>query len=146
MKDFRGEFLEKCDPAKIWKAIRKDVNYRYDLLIPEFLAGMAEVAHIGAVEYGDHNYKRSKLEGNRSPINHIYAHLNSYQRGIFHDKLQNLEGHLLAIAFNAMMEYFYCTKTWHHNENATVENVQPANVESGFKIGDTREFSEEDDI
>ena len=93
------------------QAKRNPVDYRYDILDPDFLHMMAQIAHYGAVTYGDFNWHKSRLTGDKSPVNHMYKHLSRFRKG---DKYDHLDGdiryHLAAIAFNAMMEFFYVTK------------------------------------
>lgn len=92
------------------EAQRDSVNYRYDILDPVFLQLMAEIANYGAIKYGDFNWKKSRLTGEKSPINHIYRHLYKYRTGQTYDHCEvgtEKYIHLAAIAFNAMMEFYY---------------------------------------
>lgn len=91
-------------------AKRIDRDIRYDLLDPLFLEYMAKVADFGAKKYGDLNWQKSRLTRDKSPINHIYTHLGSYQKKEPYDHPELGEDpkwHLVAIAFNAMMEFYY---------------------------------------
>lgn len=88
-------------------AQRNPVDYRYDLLDKRFFHLVAQIAHYGAEKYGDKNWQKSRLVGGKSPINHIYDHLRQYDLGMMHDKFQSLGHQLAAIAFNAMMEFYY---------------------------------------
>src|SRR6266478_3377159 len=61
------------------EAKRVSHPFRYDILDPAFLEIMAMIADYGAKKYGDYNWHKSRLEGDKSPINHIYKHLKSYR-------------------------------------------------------------------
>lgn len=92
------------------KAKRDSVNYRYDLLVPTFLAAMAEIGSHGGKKYGDDNYQKEHMKDGRSPINHMYAHLTHYRNHKKYDHTEigtDRKYHLAAIAFNAMMEFWY---------------------------------------
>lgn len=92
------------------EAIRVTQDIRYDILDPIFLEMLAKIADYGAKKYGEYNWHKSRLEGDKSPINHIYKHLKSYRLNepYDHSELGNdKEWHLAAIAFNAMMEFYY---------------------------------------
>jgi len=89
------------------EAIRDSVGYRYDVLYWNFIHAMAEIGHIGAEKYGDLNYQQSKLRRDKSPVNHMANHLRQYINGEKHDKLGDRKYQLAAIAFNAMMEFYY---------------------------------------
>lgn len=94
-------------------ATRVDRAIRYDILDPLFLEYMAKVADYGAKKYGDFNWHKSRLTGDKSPVNHMYKHLGSYQKNEPYDHPELGEGpewHLIGLAFNAMMEFFYVTK------------------------------------
>ncbi len=90
------------------EAKRNPVNYRYDVLGPDFLHCMAEIGAYGAETYGDFNWHKSRLDGEKGPVNHMYKHLGQYRRGEVYDHLNgDRKYHLAAIAFNAMMEFWY---------------------------------------
>lgn len=98
-------------PSK--EAIRVERDVRYDILIPEFLECMAKIAHYGAIKYGDFNWQISRLTGNKGPINHMYKHLNSLRTNEPYDHSElgtERKWHLAAIAFNAMMEFYWENK------------------------------------
>jgi hypothetical protein len=92
--------IAKRDPSKV----------RYDILVPEFEHFMAQIANYGAEHYGDLNYQKSRLVGNQSPINHIREHLFQYLSSEPYDHPEigtDRKIHLAAIAFNAMIEFWY---------------------------------------
>lgn len=94
---------------------RYPVNYRYDALEPEFLKLMARIGGIADMKYahlgGLFNYKNYRLDGDKGPINHIYEHLRQYRTGERYDNDSSGDRmfHLAAIAYNAMMEFWYAT-------------------------------------
>lgn len=98
------------------QAIRFDIQERYDLLDPNFLRFMAMIGGYGAQKYGDRNWQLSRLEGNRSPINHIFKHLVAYQNdeAFDHHEVGSKEYfiHLASIAFNAMMQFYHDYKEY----------------------------------
>jgi hypothetical protein len=92
------------------EAKRNPTPFRYDILDPSFLRTMAEIGHYGAEKYGELNWQKSRLTGEKGPVNHMYKHLGAYQLGLPYDHKEIGEErriHLAAIAFNALMEYWY---------------------------------------
>lgn len=92
------------------EAIRDPVTYRYDVLLPSFLRMMARIGAFGAQKYGDLNWQKSRLAGDKGPVNHIMAHLTAYILREPYDHPEvgtDRKIHLAAIAFNAMMEFWY---------------------------------------
>ena len=92
------------------EAKRDPVQYRYDILDPDFEELMARIAHYGAEHYGDNNWKKSRLIGGKSPMNHIRKHYTSYMGETPYDHKEigdHHSIHLVAIAFNAMMEFYH---------------------------------------
>ena len=90
-------------------AKREPVDYRYDAINPLFLKCLARIGAYGAEKYGSFdNYKESRLTGDKSPINHIYEHLRAYREEEPYERFDgHTRWHLVAIAYNAMMEFFY---------------------------------------
>jgi hypothetical protein len=87
---------------------RLPVQYRWDGLNWEFLRLLADIAGYADVKYGAaEQYTLGRLVGNKSPINHIYEHLRMYIAREPHDRFGGLKHQLAAIAYNAMMEYYY---------------------------------------
>jgi hypothetical protein len=92
-------------------AKRASVGYRYDILDVDFLELMAKIASYGAKKYGDLNWHKSRLEGEKGPMNHIMDHAIKYIQGVPYDHPEvgsDVKIQLAAIAFNAMMEFYYC--------------------------------------
>ena len=94
------------------EAIRNPIQFRFDILDPEFLQTLAKIADYGAKKYGEFNWHKSRLEGDKSPVNHIARHLLLYEQAVPYDHEEVINSkdpkmHLAAIAFNAMMEFWY---------------------------------------
>lgn len=106
------------------EALRQPSGYRYDVIDPEFEELMAKIGDYGAKKYGDLNWHKSELVGDKSPINHIRKHLNAYRMSKPYDHFEigiDRKIHLAAIAFNAMMEFWYET---HLRANPTKEETK----------------------
>lgn len=104
-------------------ATRIDHPLRYDILDPEFEEIMAMIADYGAKKYGDFNWHKSRLTGNRGPMNHIRKHWAAYMLNEPYDHPKigtHRKYHLAAIAFNAMMEFYY------ENKSDSTETLQPS--------------------
>ena len=73
---------------------------------------MAQIAYYAGLpeKYGrPEQYTDSRLVGDRCPVNHIAEHLRQYVTGEEHDHFKDRRFHLAAIAYNAMMEFYYHT-------------------------------------
>jgi hypothetical protein len=102
--------IEDCVICSPKEAIRVERDYRFDILDPSFILAMAKIGHLGARLYGDLNWQKNHLEGGKGSINHIYAHISKFQRNEPYDHLElgsERKYHLAAIAFNAMMEFWW---------------------------------------
>lgn len=87
---------------------RQPVTYRYDALNWEFIKLLAEIAKLAEEKYGSpEQYTNGRLEGEKSPVNHIGEHLRMYIAREPHDHFGGLKHQLAAIAYNAMMEFHY---------------------------------------
>lgn len=90
------------------EAKRNEVDYLYTGLNWDFIKLMAQIAKYAEGKYSRaENYVDSRLIGEKSPINHIYEHLRLYQTREAHDHFGTLSHQLAAIAYNALMEYYY---------------------------------------
>jgi len=89
--------------------VRHPVKYRYEALNWDFVRLMAEIAHYAGEKYGvPEQYTGERLVGDRSPINHIYEHMRQFQVGELYDHFDGDPAyHLAAVAYNAMMEFWY---------------------------------------
>lgn len=106
------------DELKNLEAKRDTLEARYDLIPAEALELMAKRFHLGALKYGDNNWKDGQPNG-KSPINHALMHLVYYQyyrqhpeeaHG-FHDEFPGYEdtpaNHLAAALVNISMEVYF---------------------------------------
>ena len=102
---------------------RVPVDYRYDAVNPTFLKWMARIGSYAAEKYGSwEQYTGARLVGEKSPINHIYEHLRQFTAGEPYDHFDgDVRWHLVAVAYNAMMEFFYVTKYGHVRHLLIVE-------------------------
>ncbi len=91
---------------------RVPVDFRYDAVNPTFLKWMARIGGYASEKYGSWDqYKTSRLTGDKSPINHIYEHLRSYVESEPYDHFDgDVRWHLVAVAYNAMMAFYYHSK------------------------------------
>ena len=108
---------------------RVPVDYRYDAINPAFLKMLARIGMYADQKYGAWDqYTKTRLVGNKSPVNHIQEHLRAFVAGEKYDHFDgDVRWHLAAIAYNAMMEYFYTTK-WGHVRHPL--HVDPKQEES----------------
>lgn len=87
---------------------RVPVTYQYHRLNWHFIKLLAEIAHYADAKYGQtEQYTGARLVGEKSPLNHIAEHMRAYMAQEPHDHFTDPAYHLAAIAYNAMMEYFY---------------------------------------
>jgi hypothetical protein len=93
-------------PAKVK---RVPVPWNYEGLNPEFLERMATIPPYAAEKYGSwEQYLDARLSGEKSPVNHIMGHLKEFRLRRLYDKFDGHPSwHLVAIAYNAMMEWEY---------------------------------------
>lgn len=98
---------------------RIPVDFRFDLVNPEFVAAMAKIAHHGSTRYdatpnqewGQLNYQLDRLVGEKSPLNHALHHICQFMMGIRYDRYDgNKSWHLVAAAYNLSMLYYHARK------------------------------------
>ena len=89
------------------EAKRNAINERYDLIPGEVLTAIAVVLGEGAIKYGELNWQKSRLTGNKSPINHALKHIINYQAKIKDDESDDLKVHLSHAIVNLMFEYWW---------------------------------------
>lgn len=87
-------------------AKRFDTGVRLDLLVPEFLVEMAKIMCVGAKKYGELNWKKGGLTGEKGGVNHALHHLLQYMADEPCDYGPR-ETHLAQVAVNAMFEFWY---------------------------------------
>lgn len=89
-------------------AKRQPVDFQYHRLNWDFIKLMAQIANYADGKYGSvEQYTDSRLLGEKSPMNHIGEHVRQYLSREPHDHFKDHAYHLAAIAYNAMMEFYY---------------------------------------
>ena len=90
-------------------AKRQPVDFQYHRLNWDFIKLMAQIANYADGKYGSAgHYTNSRLVGEKSPVNHIIEHVRQYLTHEPHDHFgRDHSFHLAAIAYNAMMEFYY---------------------------------------
>ena len=87
-------------------------------LLPEFLEAMDDIGRYGALKYGTESFQYRRLEGDRSRgelartkpeaiAQHAAAHFRMHLDGFPHDHFHTRRHQLAAVAFNAMMEFYF---------------------------------------
>jgi hypothetical protein len=91
------------------KATRVPVKFNYTGLNFDFIQQMAEIVPYADAKYETFaQYTRSRMTGEASPINHLVEHARQYMMDEPYDHFDGDRGrHLVAIAYNAMIEWFY---------------------------------------
>lgn len=89
------------------EAKRNSIDLRFDLIPHEAMIAIAEVLAKGAVKYGEHNWEKSRLSGDKSCINHALKHITYYQGKIPDDESDDLNIHLKHAIVNLIFEYCY---------------------------------------
>lgn len=91
---------------------------RFNHLIPEFLQAMDDIGRYGAEKYGVDSFQHRRIEGDRSrgPLartkpesiaQHAASHFLMHLEGSLHDHFGTRRHQLAAVAFNAMMEFYF---------------------------------------
>ena len=89
-----------------------------DFLLEDFIAAMDDIGRYGHDKYGDFSFHARALRGDSSRgdhprttsvaiCEHAQGHLNQYLRGELHDHFNTRKHQLAAVAFNAMMEFYF---------------------------------------
>jgi hypothetical protein len=102
------------------------VDFIYDAINPTFLLWMAKIGAYAADKYGSwEQYTRARLTGEKSPLNHVQEHLRQYRLGEPYDHFDgDLRWHLVAGAYNFMMEFYYHTRWGHSRHPLTIEKPE----------------------
>ena len=89
------------------------VTTPFPFLNSDFLTLMNDIGRLGHEKFQNDSFE---VAGNKRRITrhrkeeimaHAHRHLWSYEDGVKHDKTGNLQGHLGAVAFNAMLEFIF---------------------------------------
>jgi hypothetical protein len=87
-------------------APRFEVGVRMDLLYGDFLIEMGKIMSVGARKYGENNWRKPGLDGDKSGANHALCHLMEYLENKPNDYGPR-EMHLAQVAVNAMFEFYH---------------------------------------
>lgn len=79
------------------------------LLDQKFIEAMKALGIKGCEVHNDLTWKEETKPSNRDPVEHILKHYNEYITGKIHNHLGNKKYHLVSIAYNAMMEFYWET-------------------------------------
>jgi hypothetical protein len=91
---------------------------QYEFLNAKFLEAMNEIGSYGNDKYGKDSFHQRAKAGDRSRgslartdpeviINHAQNHGSEYLAGVPHDHFHTRKHQLAAVAFNAMMEFYF---------------------------------------
>jgi hypothetical protein len=93
----------------------------YPFLSQKFLEAMNEIGEYGHQKYGEQSFHARALKGDKSRgegaiggrtsseaiANHAHEHFGEYLIGERHDHFDTRRHQLAAVAFNAMMEFYF---------------------------------------
>ena len=92
-------------------------NREFEFLETAFLEAMNDIGRYGAEKYGEQSFQRRALRNDRSRNSartasvvieqHARRHFQEYVRGETHDHFKTRKHQLAAVAFNAMMEFYF---------------------------------------
>lgn len=112
MGDLADAAIEQRDAAEA-----KLSGEKYPNLDAAFLATMNEIGQYGFDKYREESFQHKRLTGDRtrhmeriypdSLSLHAIEHFEMYLRGEIHDHFKTLKHQLAAVAFNAMMEFYF---------------------------------------
>lgn len=98
------------------KEVPQPANYEF--LNGTFLEAMNDIGRYGNEKYGEASFHARQKQGDKSRggmdrnqpqtiAQHAADHFSMYQRGELHDRFFTRKHQLAAVAFNAMMEFYY---------------------------------------
>jgi hypothetical protein len=90
----------------------------FEFLSKQFLDAMNDIGRYGFEKYAEQSFQHRRLNGDRSRgdmertlpctiSKHAIEHFEMYLRGEIHDHFKTLKHQLAAVAFNAMMEFYF---------------------------------------
>lgn len=90
----------------------------YDFLLPAFLKAMNDIGEYGHQKYGEFSFHHRALSGDNSRgdhprtlpeaiAGHAAEHFQMHIRGELHDHFGTRRHQLAAVAFNALMEFYF---------------------------------------
>lgn len=91
---------------------------KYPFLNEKFLQAMNEIGEYGHQKYGDNSFHARAEKGDKSRgtldrcstdtiMKHAGYHFHEYRNGVLHDHFGTRRHQLAAVAFNALMEYYF---------------------------------------
>ena len=94
------------------------INAKYEFLSDRFLESMNDIGRYGQEKYGSESFQHRRSIGDRSRGNmarttteaishHAREHFDAYREGVDHDHFCTRRHQLAAVAFNAMMEFYF---------------------------------------
>lgn len=94
------------------------MNSKHRFLIESFMQAMDDIGRYGHDKYGEFSFHHRREVGDNSRgdhprttsaviAEHAAEHFNMHLRGELHDHFKTRKHQLAAVAFNAMMEYFF---------------------------------------
>jgi folylpolyglutamate synthase/dihydropteroate synthase len=100
------------------EAVLEVSSTQYDFLNAKFLEAMNDIGRYGNEKYGKDSFNQRAKAGDRSRgtlartnpeviINHAHNHGAEYLSGVLHDHFHTRKHQLAAMAFNAMMEFYF---------------------------------------
>lgn len=100
------------------KEISETSNHSYEFLNRNFLETMNDIGRYGNEKYGEASFHARAKRGDQSRggldrtqsdtiAEHAKEHFAMYLRGELHDNFNTRKHQLAAVAFNAMMEYYF---------------------------------------
>lgn len=98
-------------------------------LLDEFLRAMNEIDQYGFEKHGEHSFQAHRARGDHDRegssrlssggmAEHALHHFSAYLRGEKHDHFLSLRHQLAAVAFNAMMEFYFAGLESERSEEA----------------------------
>lgn len=88
-----------------------------EFVLPGFLEAMNDIGRYGFQKYADQSFQSKALNGDitrsmertqsESIRDHAVAHFQMHINGVLHDHFGTRKHQLAAVAFNAMMEYYF---------------------------------------
>jgi hypothetical protein len=87
-------------------------------LMDEFLKAMDDIGKYGLAKHGENSFQAHRLRGShdrgesarlsaKGMAGHAQYHFDAYLAGTLHDHFGSLRHQLAAVAFNAMMEFYF---------------------------------------
>ena len=85
---------------------------QYEFLNEEFLTLMNDIGRLGREKFGLDSIEASGDKTRKNPRHqanmlHAYRHITAYEDGVKHDHFGTLDHQLAAVAFNAMLEFWF---------------------------------------